>query len=55
MWAVWGDLPVPNVFHSFDQRVLDRAARILEAYTGELERNDYQRYLSGRAAFEQRS
>ena len=50
MWGVWGDLPVPNVFHAFDQRVLDRAANILEAYTGELERNDYRRYLSGRAA-----
>ena len=50
MWGVWGDLPAPNVFYAFDQRVLDRAGHILEAYTGELERNDYRRYLSGRAA-----
>jgi LmbE family N-acetylglucosaminyl deacetylase len=50
MWGVWGDLPAPNVFYGFDQRVLDRAAHILDAYTGELERNDYRRFLSGRAA-----
>jgi LmbE family N-acetylglucosaminyl deacetylase len=50
MWGVWGDLPAPNVFYGFDQDVLDRAVHILDAYTGELERNDYRRYLSGRAA-----
>jgi LmbE family N-acetylglucosaminyl deacetylase len=50
MWGVWGDLPVPNVFYAFEQRVLDRALRILEAYGGELERNDYRPYLAGRAA-----
>jgi LmbE family N-acetylglucosaminyl deacetylase len=50
MWGVWGDLPAPNVFYGFDQGVLDRAIHILDAYTGELERNDYRRYLSGRAA-----
>jgi LmbE family N-acetylglucosaminyl deacetylase len=50
MWGVWGDLPAPNVFYPFDERVLDRAAHILEAYAGELERNDYRRLLSGRAA-----
>jgi LmbE family N-acetylglucosaminyl deacetylase len=50
MWGVWGDLPAPNVFYGFDQGVLDRAIHILDAYTGELERNDYRRYLGGRAA-----
>jgi LmbE family N-acetylglucosaminyl deacetylase len=50
MWAVWGDLPAPNIFYGFDERILDRAARVLEAYTGELERNDYRRLISGRAA-----
>jgi len=50
MWGVWGDLPTPNVFHAFDANLLDRAAHILDAYAGELERNDYQRLLSGRAA-----
>ena len=49
MWGVWGDLPTPNVFYAFDQRSLDRSAHILEAYAGELERNDYRRLLTGRA------
>jgi LmbE family N-acetylglucosaminyl deacetylase len=49
MWGVWGDLPAPNLFYAFDRPVLDRALHILEAYTGELERNDYRTYLSGRA------
>jgi hypothetical protein len=50
MWGVWGDLPSPNVFYGFDQRILDRALHILDAYEGELERNDYRPFLSGRAA-----
>jgi hypothetical protein len=50
MWAVWGDLPAPNIFYAFDERILDRAVHILEAYAGELERNDYRRLISGRAA-----
>jgi hypothetical protein len=50
MWGVWGDLPAPNVFYGFDQSVLDRALHILDAYSGELERNDYRPFLTGRAA-----
>jgi LmbE family N-acetylglucosaminyl deacetylase len=50
MWGVWGDLPAPNVFYAFDQNVLGRALHILDAYTGELERNDYREFLAGRAA-----
>ena len=50
MWAVWGDLPAPNVFYPFDERVVDRCVHILNAYAGELERNDYRRLISGRAA-----
>ncbi len=50
MWGVWGDLPAPNVFHGFDQKVLDRALHVLDAYAGELERNDYRPFLAGRAA-----
>jgi LmbE family N-acetylglucosaminyl deacetylase len=49
MWGVWGDLPAPNVFYAFDQPMLDRALHILEAYTGELARNDYRAFLTGRA------
>jgi len=50
MWGVWGELPAPNVFYGFDQAVLERALHVLGAYGGELERNDYRPYLSGRAA-----
>ena len=50
MWGVWGDLPAPNVYYGFDDAVLDRALHILDAYAGELERNDYRPFLKGRAA-----
>jgi LmbE family N-acetylglucosaminyl deacetylase len=50
MWGVWGDLPAPNVFYGFDQHTLERALHILDAYAGELERNDYRAYLTGRAS-----
>jgi LmbE family N-acetylglucosaminyl deacetylase len=50
MWGVWGDLPAPNVFYGFDQKMLDRALHVLDAYAGELERNDYRSYLAGRAS-----
>jgi LmbE family N-acetylglucosaminyl deacetylase len=49
MWGVWGDLPTPNVFYPFDEGDLARMLHILEAYQGELERNDFRRLLSGRA------
>jgi LmbE family N-acetylglucosaminyl deacetylase len=50
MWGIWGDLPAPNVFFAFDEPALARMLHILEAYEGELERNDYRRLLTGRAA-----
>ena len=49
MWGVWGDLPAPNVFYAYGQPVHDRALHILEAYAGELERNDYRTFLTGPA------
>jgi LmbE family N-acetylglucosaminyl deacetylase len=49
MYGVWGELPAPNVFYGFDQAVLDRALHILDAYSGELDRNDYRPFLTGRA------
>jgi LmbE family N-acetylglucosaminyl deacetylase len=49
MWGVWGDLPAPNLFFPFDERTMDRTMHILEAYAGELDRNDYRRMLTGRA------
>ena len=50
MWGVWGDLPAPNVFYPFGDAEMDAMVHILEAYAGELERNDYRRLLTGRAA-----
>jgi LmbE family N-acetylglucosaminyl deacetylase len=49
MWGIWGDLPAPNVFYPFDDPALARMLHILEAYSGEIERNDYRRLLGGRA------
>jgi LmbE family N-acetylglucosaminyl deacetylase len=49
MWGIWGDLPAPNVFYPFGEPALVRMLHVLEAYEGELERNDYRRLLSGRA------
>lgn len=49
MWGLWGDLPAPNVFHPFGEASLVRMLHILEAYQGELERNDYRRLVAGRA------
>jgi LmbE family N-acetylglucosaminyl deacetylase len=49
MWGVWGDLPAPNLFFPFGQRALERTLHVLEAYQGELERNDYRQLLTGRA------
>ena len=49
MWGIWGDLPAPNVFYAFGHLDLARMLHILEAYAGEIERNDYRRLLSGRA------
>jgi LmbE family N-acetylglucosaminyl deacetylase len=49
MWGIWGDLPAPNVFFPFGETELSRQLHILEAYAGELERNDYRRLLTGRA------
>jgi LmbE family N-acetylglucosaminyl deacetylase len=49
MWGIWGDLPAPNVFFAFGESELSRMLHVLEAYTGELERNDYRRLLTGRA------
>jgi LmbE family N-acetylglucosaminyl deacetylase len=50
MWGIWGDLPAPNVFFPFGEPALTRMLHILEAYQGELERNDYRRLLAGRAS-----
>ena len=50
MWGLWADLPKPNVFYSFGEEFLARVLHILEAYQGELTRNDYRRLVPGRAS-----
>ncbi len=42
--------PRPTSSTPSTSKVLDRALHILDAYTGELERNDYRPFLTGRAA-----
>jgi LmbE family N-acetylglucosaminyl deacetylase len=49
LWGVWGDLPAPNVLYPFGEGELSRMLHIVEAYGGELERNDFRRLISGRA------
>ena len=49
MWGIWGDLPAPNVFFPFGDQAMAQMLHVLEAYAGEIERNDYRRLLSGRA------
>jgi LmbE family N-acetylglucosaminyl deacetylase len=49
MWALWSELPVPTILHAFGPPMLERVARALSAYAGELQRNDYLRILAPRA------
>jgi LmbE family N-acetylglucosaminyl deacetylase len=48
MWSIWGDLPLPTIATSFDAARLDEILAALDAYVGELERNDYRRLVRGR-------
>jgi LmbE family N-acetylglucosaminyl deacetylase len=50
MWGLWADLAVPTLYVPFEEVHLARAIEVLEAYSGELDRNDYRRFVSGRAA-----
>ena len=49
MWGLWADLPFATLFVPEDERTMDEALAILDAYAGELERNDYRRLLRARA------
>ena len=49
MWGIWGELEQPTLATGFDRHRLDQIIHILEAYAGELERNDYRRLARGRA------
>jgi GlcNAc-PI de-N-acetylase len=49
MWGLWGDLPMPTIVTYFDAARLNEIFGALDAYAGELERNDYRRLVRGRA------
>ena len=49
MWGLWAELPQPTLATGFDQGRMDEIIHALEAYRGELERNDYRRRARGRA------
>lgn len=46
-YAVWGDLPFPNLYVPLDPNDTERALYALGAYVGENERNDYRDLVSG--------
>jgi hypothetical protein len=50
MWGLWADLGVPTLYLPFDEDDLTAALSVLDAYDGELARNDYRRLVCGRAA-----
>lgn len=49
MYAVWGSLPLPTTYFSFDDDALGRARLLLSAYGGEVARNDYHQLVAGRS------
>ncbi len=49
MWGLWGPLPLPNLATAFDANRLAEICTALEAYRGELVRNDYRRLVKARA------
>jgi LmbE family N-acetylglucosaminyl deacetylase len=48
-WGLWADLAAPTLYVPFGEEVLAAARHVLEAYTGELARNDYTRLLDARS------
>ena len=49
MWGLWASLPFPTIGTKFNEARLREILTALAAYEGELERNDYRRFLRGRA------
>jgi LmbE family N-acetylglucosaminyl deacetylase len=49
MWGLWGPLPMPTLATAFDVARLEEILAALGAYQGELERNDYRRFVRARA------
>lgn len=49
MWSIWADLPLPTLYVAFGEDLLARILGALEAYRGEIARNDYPTLVRGRA------
>jgi len=49
MWGLWGLLPFTTIGTAFQRPRLEEILTALEAHTGELKRNDYRRFVRGRA------
>lgn len=49
LWGLWADLPFPTVAVAFSEGRMQEVLDCLEAYAGELRRNDYRRLVRGRA------
>jgi LmbE family N-acetylglucosaminyl deacetylase len=48
-WAIWGELPAPNVLVPFDADRLAEIQHALAAHAGELQRNRFDRLVESRA------
>jgi LmbE family N-acetylglucosaminyl deacetylase len=48
-WELWGSLPRPTLGTLFGRQRLEEVLSALSAYRGELERNDYRRFVRARA------
>lgn len=49
MWGIWADLPLPTIYIPISDAEIECALAVLDAYEGELQRNDYRALLQGRA------
>lgn len=49
MWGLWSSLPLPTLATAFDAARVEEILAALDAYRGELKRNDYRRFVRARA------
>jgi hypothetical protein len=49
LWRLWSELPVPTLLYPFRPATLARIKHGLNAYAGEIDRNDYLRLVEPRA------
>jgi len=48
VWGLWNDLPCPTLYVPFDDQVLADVVHVLDAYSGEVARNGYDRLPAAR-------